>query len=366
MKKTLKSIVALAASTLLMAGPVATSTLAQTTFDEAFFTELSEANKHFESMKFDGLVKVSAVSDDQVADMGQMTFKGSFNGIPLQGSFEGEVSSLFLGGKKMPVQAFYQNSIAYLGFPGGEEGKTEWQAMDFSKQESEIIKGYQDAYKEASASQDPKVVADLNNKYMNVEETDTEYVFTLKEDINADELWADVNSLVDLNAAKEQMIKQTEEQTGEKIDDETRAQIDKAYSVESLQQFLNMKPVVKVSYDKATKQLTKFLLDLNVNVADFTSEEQAASAEESGMPQNFLVHIEANVTDHNVPQEVVVPEEALSVEVSQPTELEEISNEIATPEETSEVEGETTVAEETVAEETAATEETTVEETTAQ
>lgn len=375
MKKTMKKLFALAASTLLFAGPVATPAMAQATIDENVLTEIREANKHFESVKWDGFLKVSAVSDNQTADMGQLNFNGIFNGLPLQGSFEGNVSSLFLGGQAIDFKAFYQNSTAYLGTTeGAEEGAINWTAYDFTTLEADMIKSFQDAYSQSS-NVDPQKSAEFANKYMDVTETETDYVYTLKQDINAEEMWNDIDALVDLEKVKENTIKNIEEQSGEAMDEESRAQLDKSFNSESLAKFLQMKPVVEASYNKETKLMSKVLMDLTVNMADFMSEEEAASAAESGIPQNFLVHLEMNFSDHNVPQEVTVPEEALAVEVQQPSspeeaasELEDLGEELESAEEESATDenaesgAEESASEESAAEETAAGE--SVEETT--
>lgn len=328
MKKTMKKFFALAASTLLFTGPVATTTMAQTTIDENVLTEIQEANKHFESVKWDGFIKVSAVSDNQTADMGQLNFNGTFNGIPLQGSFEGNVSSLFLGGQEIGLKAFYQNSTAYIGTMDGEAGSgINWTAYDFTTLEADMIKSFQDAYSQSS-NVDPQKTTEFTSKYMDVTETDTDYVYTLKQDINAEEMWNDMDALVDLEKVKEDTIKNMEEQSGEAVDEETRAQLDKSFNSEALAKFLQMKPVIEVSYNKETKFISKLLVDLTVNMQDFMGEEEFAENAESGMPQTFSVHVEMNFSEHNVPQEVTVPEEALAVEVQQPSSPEEAADEL--------------------------------------
>lgn len=370
MKKTMKKFFALAASTLLFTGPVATTTMAQTTIDENVLTEIQEANKHFESVKWDGVIKVSAVSDNQTADMGQLNFNGTFNGIPLQGSFEGNVSSLFLGGQEIGLKAFYQNSTAYIGTMEGEAGSgINWTAYDFTTLEADMIKSFQDAYSQSS-NVDPQKTTEFTSKYMDVTETDTDYVYTLKQDINAEEMWNDVDALVDLEKIKEDTIANMEEQSGEALDEESRAQLDKSFTSESLAKFLQMKPVIEVSYNKETKFISKLLMDLTVNMQDFMGEEELDENAESGMPQSFSVHVEMNFSEHNVPQEVTVPEEALAVEVQQPSspeeaadELEDLGEDLESVEESAMDENAESGTEESAADETAADE--TVEETTA-
>lgn len=375
MKKTMKKFFALAASTLLFTGPVATTTMAQTTIDENVLTEIQEANKHFESVKWDGVIKVSAVSDNQTADMGQLNFNGTFNGIPLQGSFEGNVSSLFLGGQEIGLKAFYQNSTAYIGTMEGEAGSgINWTAYDFTTLEADMIKSFQDAYSQSS-NVDPQKTTEFTSKYMDVTETDTDYVYTLKQDINAEEMWNDVDALVDLEKVKEDTIANMEEQSGEALDEESRAQLDKSFTSESLAKFLQMKPVIEVSYNKETKFISKLLMDLTVNMQDFMGEEELDENAESGMPQSFSVHVEMNFSEHNVPQEVTVPEEALAVEVQQPSspeeaadELEDLGEDLESVEESAMDENAESGTEESAADETAADETTadeTVEETTA-
>lgn len=312
MKKTMKKWMAVAAATITLAGPISTSVSAQTTFDEAFFTELTQANLSYEAVKVDGSVTVSVTSQGQTAEMGQVKFDIAFNGNPLELSLNGEVLSAFLGGQPLSAQAFYQNSIAYFGAPIGENGEVVWQAIDFSAQEQEIIEAYKQGV--AQTTTNPELVAKINAKYVDVTETDTEYIVALKKDINAEELWADVEQLVDFEAIKGQVIEQVETQTGETLGEEERAQIDKMYSKETLDQFLKLNPTIESIYDKETKKLKKTVVEVNVETANFLGE-QAADAQANGIPEQVLVRVEVNMADHDVPQTVTVPEAALSAEV---------------------------------------------------
>lgn len=314
MNKTLKKLLA-ATAVFAVTGTGVVTANAQTTYDQAFFEELAQANKEFSASKAEGTVKVSGVSADQSADFGQLSFTTAFNAEPLQLSFDGSVTSLFLGGQTLPFSAYYKDSIGYLGTPNGEDNTTIWQAIDMSEQEKEVLDNYKKMVEQLT-NQNVLWSAEVATKYNDISETDTEYVVALKQDINAEELWADINSQIDMEALKQHVIEQVERQTGETIDDAARAQIDAAYSADTLAKFLSYNPVVEVSYNKETKLVSKVVMQVTINTAEFAG---TTSESESGLPEMIKVDITVNLSDHNVANEVVVPEEALSAEVTTPT-----------------------------------------------
>lgn len=324
MKKTMKKWVAVMASALILVGPVSSSVNAQTTYDEAFFNELTQANQTYEAVKFDGMLHVSTTSQGQSADLGHLDFSGAFNGLPLGFSFDGKLTSALLGGEVLVAQAYLQNSVAYVGLPGAELSTTQWQAIDVTEQQQQIIDAFKESVAQAAAK--PELTATINQKYTDVTETDTDYIITLKQDINAEELWTDVQQVVDLETLKEQAITQVEEQTGEPVTEEQRAQLDQMYSPEAIAQFLNLNPIVESVYDKETKKLKQIRFEVNVVTAEFVPSD-AETEQANFLPENILVKMEINLSEHDVAQDIVVPDEALATEVKTLEQLEQEAKE---------------------------------------
>lgn len=324
-KKRMATVLAVAG---LGFGSIAAPVNAQTSFDQTFFEELAAANKSYEGLAFSGAVKLGMVQDDQAADLGSLDFTGVFNQNPLQFSFIGNLSSMLLGLSGSEVSAYYKDQVIYLGLPdlSGENPETAWQAYDFAELEGSFLSSLT-AY--SNLEVDPAASASLNQKYTTVTETETGYEVALNQDINADELWADINSLIDMEALKAQVIAQVEAESGQTLTEEEKAQIEQSFNKDTLANFLSTNPKVVSTYNKETKVLEKMVLDMTISPAAYMPAEETTTAEGSStattdfLPQNITIKLELNFTNHNQPQEVVVPDAAQAVEVQSIDQAEE-------------------------------------------
>lgn len=313
MKKMFKKGLIVFASAVALGGPVASTVSAQTTYDEAFFTSITEANKELSAVKVDGSISVSAVSGGQSADLGAMTFNAAFNVEPLSFAATSEINSMFLGGQALAFSAYLQDSIVYLGATS-PEGTQDWTAMNLATYMDQIKAAYEQAMTQAQSN--VAMQQELTQKYFDVTESDTDYVFSLKQGINADELWADITKSIDIEKIKSDALAQYEATSGEAVTDEMRQNIDQIYSVESLKQFLAFNPVIETTYNKESKLLTGVNVLLNVKPADFAGEADDLAG---SFPEDLSVKVTLTFADHNQPQEITVPAEALSAEVTEPT-----------------------------------------------
>lgn len=313
MKKWMKKL-ALTAATLTLGANIASPAVsAQTTYDQAFFSSLSEANQSYTALKFDGTLSAKMTQNGQTADLGTVTLAGNFNAEPLQGSLTAEVASISLP-SILTFSAYYQNQVAYLGAPTtAEDGTmtTEYVAYDAARAEAEFLKQFQAGL--TQATQNLAAVNALSEKYTVVTETDTTYELALKENIDAAEFWTDLNAAVDLEKIKADIIAQTEAQTGETLSEEERASIDQVYSQATFEAFFKTNPRIVSVYDKETKLLQSVSLDVSLALNDYLAE--GASTEDIGLPENLDVSFTLNFSEHNQAQEVTVPAEALEVEV---------------------------------------------------
>lgn len=359
MKKGLKALSSLLIA-LLVALQIVPAVGAQESDVKTILQEINQANAEVTSMSGDGFVSLAMVSNEQRADLGQLNYDFSYNVDPRFGlEAHGEVVSPFIG-EALGFDLFYENAVGYL-FDG-----TAWQAQDFSAEEKEISDAFYQALNEMSGMEEtPEAQAslDLNEKYTDFEETDTEYVFSLKQNINADELWADLNSVVDLNAVKEEAIQQAETEAGQELDQETKDMIDSMYSADVLDVFLKTNPVFTTHYDKETLRLTKMAFEFQINLADFVPADVAAEEDMSAMPQVIIVAGEMNFANYGEQFDIAVPQEAIDslvpTETETPTETDTETEDGETTDESVEETIEDVVEES--AEETETTEETTEE-----
>ena len=306
---------------LLMAINVLPTVSAQSTARDVL-TQINAAGQNqLESMNANGFVSVAFQSGEQTADIGQLNFDMSFNIDPrFSMEFQGEVVSPFLGSETYTLSAWALEGIAYL-YDGVND---EWTIEDYSAQEQEISDQVYAAINEAQAQQGELTEEQiaLAEKYSDFSETETDYVFTLKQDIDANELWADLNSAMDMEALINDAIEQakaTGAEQGVEFTAEDEEMIRSLYSVETLEAVLGTNPVISASYDKTTYKPTGISAVLTINPNDFmgTTEEEAA---ESGMPETIIVTIEMTFGGHGETFEIVVPEAAFTAPTEDATE----------------------------------------------
>lgn len=347
MKKSLKFLSSIFVA-LLMALNVLPTVSAQSTAGEVY-AEINAANQTMiESMHANGFVSVSFLSGEQAADIGQFNFDLSYNVDPrFSMQFDGEIVSAFLGSEAYTLSAWASEGVAYL-FDGINN---EWTVEDYSEQEYDISDQVYSAINEAQANQTELTAEQLAlvDKYADFTETDTDYVFTLKQGIDANELWADLESAVDMDALINDAIDQAKTAAAEQgieFTAEEEEMIRSTYSVETLATILATNPVLSVSYSKEGYKLTAMSMVLTINPNDFmgTTEEVATEEEaaETGLPETMIVTMEMTFDSHGQVFDIVIPEEALTA----PTETEEVPAE-ETTEETTEVPAEETTEEST-------------------
>ncbi|MBS4462055.1 hypothetical protein JXA27_05725 [Aerococcaceae bacterium zg-B36] len=320
MKNWKKKLVALTATTLLAGGPALSTVSAQEKYDQAFFTELTKANQGYSALKFDGTIKVSALSDGQSADLGVLAYDGQFNAEPLSAAFNVKLSSLFLGEDKFNLSAYLKDNIAYIHTPASESEGMTWSAIDLASQIGEFKQQFEAQMAQFNA--DAEQSAEVSAKFTDVNETDSEYVLSLKKDITADELWEAISTSVDFEKIMNDAIAQAEAQTGETLSAEERAQVESIYSKESLEKFLKWNPIIEAHYDKETKLMKSMHLSITINTEDIVTPTEENEETESTLPSIINVVIDMNFSEHGVEQAIDVPEDALATEV-QPLETAE-------------------------------------------
>lgn len=321
MKKIVKVV-----SSLLVAFMMAFSVVPQASAQESNTREVLEqiqtASSELESMQVDGFIALALQSGEQQADLGQFNFDMFYNVDPrFSLQFQGEVLSAFLGSETYTLSAWAKEGMAYL-YDGVNDA---WTVEDYSDQEYELSDQFYDVLNDAKDLQ-VEVTDDyvaLVEKYLTFTETDTEYVYTVNQDINAQELWDDLDAVVDLEAIRDDAIAQAKTQATEQgieFTAEDEELVLSLYSVETLETLLATNPHIEVHYAKDTYKVSKMIFNVTVNPNEFMPEEEVAATTEEAeaFPENIVISMEMNFTNYGQTFDVVVPAEA----TQQPTEPE--------------------------------------------
>ncbi|MGO1492611.1 MAG: hypothetical protein ACTHWP_06955 [Ruoffia tabacinasalis] len=379
MKKSIKIFFSLLTTVTMAFGVVAPTVSAQDTNWDEVLTQLNEVNQEVVSMEGDGTINVSA---DQFIDAA-LNFDFRYNveeafALELAGDVTGELVTTDAEGNPstMPLdfagQASIIDGIAYL-FDGSS-----WIVEDVSAQEEQIAAEFDSMMAQIQEQADTMSNPELTQKYFDLSETDSEYVMTLKQDINPDEFWADIESHVDMEQIKQETIDQTIQQAeanGQEFTEEDRQTLEEQMdlSMEATKSVMfQLVDTMEFRYSKETYYLTHMLMDFSLDRANM--EEIAADMGETteGIPEDFNVafSMEFNFANHGEVFDIVVPEGAPTFDEASSTEesategtesLEESTTEESVPaeetsEETTEVPAEESSEEETTEESSEAAE----------
>ncbi|MGO3211806.1 MAG: hypothetical protein ACTIK0_01305 [Ruoffia tabacinasalis] len=379
MKKSIKIFFSLLTTVTMAFGVVAPTVSAQDTNWDEVLTQLNEVNQEVVSMEGDGTINVSA---DQFIDAA-LNFDFRYNveeafALELAGDVTGELVTTDAEGNPstMPLdfagQASIIDGIAYL-FDGSS-----WTVEDVSAQEEQIAAEFDSMMAQIQEQADTMSNPELTQKYFDLSETDSEYVMTLKQDINPDEFWADIESHVDMEQIKQETIDQTIQQAeanGQEFTEEDRQTLEEQMdlSMEATKSVMfQLVDTMEFRYSKETYYLTHMLMDFSLDRANM--EEIAADMGETteGIPEdlNVAFSMEFNFANHGEVFDIVVPEGAPTFDEASSTEesategtesLEESTTEESVPaeetsEETTEVPAEESSEEETTEESSEAAE----------
>ena len=265
-------------------------------------TKANEASKNLTSGRSSGFLSVSIDNQGQSADLGQVNFDVKFNLDSLSGAAKLDVVSAFLGGQNVSLEAYLKDNVVTMLTPEGATVETLTEA-----QIAEWNAGYA-KYKEAVAQADTAVSEEEVTKFFDFTETDAGYVLSLKEGIDGKAFYEEANKDGALDTAKEQTLKQLEEQ-GQEVSAEMKQTYDKIYSPEFFELIFASNPKLEITYAKDTYYVNKFVFDFQLDVVEFVKFTGAASEEEvANLPNKVNIKGEVNLSEQGQPQEVMVPE----------------------------------------------------------
>ncbi|XJS10369.1 hypothetical protein ACF3NG_09560 [Aerococcaceae bacterium WGS1372] len=340
MKKTIKRLTSMLATASVAFTMVLPTVSAQDTNWDEVLTQINAVNQELVSMEGDGTITVAAqnmldatLTTDfryNTEERFALDASADLTGEMITSDAEGNetTSPINFGG-----QVTVLDGVAYL-FDGSS-----WTVEDISAQEEQIAAQFEEIMAQTTEQAETLNDPAITQKYFDLSETDTDYVMTLKQDINPDEFWADVESQVDLEAIKQESIDQALEQaqssataTGEELTqeeiDELTQQIDQSFeaSKEVGFQLINS---IEIRYSKENYYLTYMSMDFGLDYADM--EKIAANMGESmeGIPEDFNVSfvMEFNFRNHGQVFDIVVPEGAPTFDSTEESTTEESTTE---------------------------------------
>lgn len=328
MKKTMKWAMGLLATFTLSTASLATPALAQETDWDTIITELQATNQEVVSMAGDGNISLAVA--DQLD--GTLNFDFRYNLEPrfameLNGALDAQIAQTMVTGETgeettttemFPVnfsgKVSLVDGIAYL-FDGAS-----WTVEDFSAMEEQFTAEFT-KYMEQAQNQTAALegASELTKKYFDMSETDTEYVFAMKEGINSEEFFADLNEYVDMDAVMQESIDQAiaeAQAQGQELTEEEIQQIEDqalAATQAGLKLVFEVADRMEVRYSKETQYLTYFGMDVNVTEEDIAQVAQEVgetvdTSEFAGM--NIVLSMEFNFSDHGQTFDIVVPADA--------------------------------------------------------
>ena len=275
-----------------------------------------EAYRGLKSFHTQGTLKAAIDRQTQHMDLGQVEVDGYVDIPNLNGELKLVIDSIFLPQFRQvrwgikDNQAFYQLDDEYA------------QVEDASEQKADLKKSIErEGFNFPAKDEVVKALAqhdELIKQIFKLTETDSEYVISLRDDIDAKKLFDDNKAALD---QFKQEIYEEMEARGEKVSPSYKAQIERFYSAETLSKFLESKPVYEVHFAKDSYLVTSYKMEVTLRFTDFLDSKEV---EKLGL-YTFYYNVEMSFDGFNESREITVPEEKLPSLESDSSRLPELS-----------------------------------------
>ena len=275
-----------------------------------------EAYRGLKSFHTQGTLKAAIDRQTQHMDLGQVEVDGYVDIPNLNGELKLVIDSIFLPQFRQvrwgikDNQAFYQLDDEYA------------QVEDASEQKADLKKSIErEGFNFPAKDEVVKALAqhdDLIKQIFKLTETDSEYVLSLRDDIDAKKLFDDNKAALD---QFKQEIYEEMEARGEKVSPSYKAQIERFYSAETLSKFLESKPVYEVHFAKDSYLVTSYKMEVTLRFTDFLDSKEV---DKLGL-YTFYYNVEMSFDGFNESREITVPEEKLPSLESDSSRLPELS-----------------------------------------
>lgn len=317
MRKLVNKFIVLFTAIFMFSGIVSQPVRAQETSNAELFQQIEEANANIES--FSGDLSLTLVITDLLDGVLEGDLK--FNTEPLEFDIDGGVNANIVTEtaegetSTMPLsfsgQIILKDSILYLN-----DGYA-WSQMDAS----DLIAEMETTVDQAMTAEAQNLSAEFQEKYYQIEETDTEYIMTMADDFDPDAFYEDLMNEIDFEAgyeeAHQEALEQLEAQAeaeGETLTEEDYEEFDRIFrsSFEGgIKIGANAIQDMEVRYNKETLLMTSMTMNIVIteeDLATFATDmgEEDAMAELQGFDMNMTIVL--NVDEMNSAVEIVAPE----------------------------------------------------------
>ncbi|AXY26590.1 hypothetical protein CL176_11595 [Suicoccus acidiformans] len=323
MKRTLRTLMSLLVAVNMMFLPISQTVSAQD--NRAVYEEIIEVNQAIESLAgtFDiavsadieekNILDMKATGDFQVQLASEVEAAGNvaINGTVLDTSYDSETDEV-----KETTESFnhdvdfvLKDSTFYY------QEDDEWLSRDVQTQVQEFQRAYQEALKQQSEMSQEDLVA-FYEKYYTLEETDEGLVMSLQDNVDVDELKADLEAMMDMEAYINQAIEEQKAVFAEQGIEFTQEMEDyiRQGADQSIAQAFDAFSLAEVTYDKDTKLVKKIVAKVDVDDSNLAEMNEAMNGE--GVPSiPFAISFEMTLTfdQHGESFNIEAPENATPV-----------------------------------------------------
>ncbi|MDO4431763.1 MAG: hypothetical protein Q4B80_00475 [Aerococcaceae bacterium] len=264
---------------------------------------IREKELESESFHAKSTIKVSAQSNGQTADL--FTINTEINNEWTESDALSIVSEMLpIFGEKAELEMYMRDGIYMFLSPD---------YITYSTFDDEMYRAIDYMNYMIAVEEEPQDSSELENKklflreiYMDFNQTDTEYIFTLKKGINANVFWAEFDNW---------LIEQT--YAYELLYDLSVAGFDTSMIESTLltptfaKKVLETQPDLSFHYDKKTHQLAQVKLHATAKTAEFLPlfvDLFEAKAMEAETPAEVVIDANIQFDNYGQPQEVIMPE----------------------------------------------------------
>lgn len=281
--------------------------------------DIQAANKDIESAKGD--VKGSIYAEVDGTPYLDLNVSGPFMfnvdprfALEAEMAVEGSVSETDAEGQVQTEEIAEKATLVLLEGVLYAFNGSEWTTTDMQEEEKEFIKSYE----EAKAQQEKFDMAAMNEKmaaYYDLEDTGDVYVIKLKQDIDSEAFWTDINEVVDIESIKEEAIKQAETQATEQGVEFTQAQRDQFeyYFNNVLNLVIDLIDNIEMHYGKEDYKLTKMVVDLSATEVE-VAKVMGMDPEALGITGNAKINYEINLSNYGETFDIQKPADAPELE----------------------------------------------------
>lgn len=270
------------------------------------------------SVQMDGEMIIGLESQGLTSQLGRLGMELIFNDRPIGLQFLMDITSPFLGGEPLRLEIYAADGMTYIY----ESDSDEWQIEAWNVTEEEIQQELETLLADISSNQDftnlTNNQSSFLNKYFDLQNTGSLYIFSLVENIDGEEFYYDFEEAFDIKSLIEEAAVQAQtnaDQLGDVLDQDIsqyESELEELFQVEYFEMFFDMQPELMISYEIETGRVYELVFNLQIDTslfADEISTEEAASLPEIiTLETSFVFSQYGNEFEITLPSQVPSPD----------------------------------------------------------